>query len=65
IGTVLGIASFAGIYLSSAAHGPARGLAATTDAIAVTLLATAACAWVAVKTSSEPLRSATQCPAET
>jgi MFS family permease len=65
IGTVLGIASFAGIYLSSAAHGPARGLAATTDAIAVTLLATAACAWVAVKTSSKPLRSATQCPAET
>jgi MFS family permease len=65
IGTVLGIASFAGIFLSSAAHGPAGGLATTTDAIATTLLATAACARVAVKASSEPLCTTTQCQAET
>lgn len=65
IGTVLGVASFAGIYLSSAAHGPARGLATTTGAIAATLLATAACAWVAVKASSEELRTTTPCRAGT
>jgi MFS family permease len=65
IGTVLGVASFAGIYLSSAAHGPARGLATTTGAIAATLLVTSACAWIAVRTSSEPLRATTQCPAGT
>jgi MFS family permease len=65
IGTVLGVASFAGIYLSSAAHGPARGLATTTEAIAVTLLATAACAGVAVRASSQRLSTTTECPAGT
>ena len=53
-----GVASFAGIYLSSAAHGPAAGLATTTDAIAATLLVTAACARVAVKASSAQLARA-------
>jgi MFS family permease len=41
IGTVLGVATFTGIYLSTAAHGSARALGLTTSAIAAVLVATA------------------------
>jgi hypothetical protein len=41
IGTVLGVATFTGLYLSTEAHGSARALALTTAAIAPVLLATA------------------------
>jgi Major Facilitator Superfamily len=57
IGTVLGVASFAGIYLSAAVHGPADGLAITTGAIALTLIVTAACSRAAVKPRPERLRT--------
>jgi MFS family permease len=44
VGMVLGTASFAGIYLSAAAHGSAHALAITTIALAGALIVTAACA---------------------
>jgi hypothetical protein len=44
VGSVLGVATFAGIYLGGAADGSARAFAVTTAAIAAVLLVTAACA---------------------
>jgi hypothetical protein len=43
-GTVFGVASFAGVYLSGAAHNSARSLFRTTALLAATLMITAACA---------------------
>ena len=48
VGNVLGVATFAGIYLGAAPHGSARALALTTGVIAFGLLCTAACALKAV-----------------
>jgi hypothetical protein len=48
VGTVLGVAAFAGIYLSGAPHRSAHALAITTASLAAALFATAACAMVAV-----------------
>jgi MFS family permease len=44
VGQVLGVAAFAGVYLSAAAHGSAHALATTTSVLAPTLALTAACA---------------------
>ncbi|HET6317358.1 MAG TPA: MFS transporter [Chloroflexota bacterium] len=44
VGSVLGVATFAGIYLGAAADGSARALAVTTAVIAAVLVVTAACA---------------------
>jgi hypothetical protein len=43
-GTVLGVAAFAGVYLSGATHNSARSLLRTTAVLAATLMITAACA---------------------
>jgi MFS family permease len=43
IGNVLGVATFAGIYLGGAAHGSGHALAVTTLVLATALLATTAC----------------------
>jgi hypothetical protein len=48
VGQVLGVATFAGIYLGGAAHGSAHALALTTAVVAATLVVTAACAMRAV-----------------
>lgn len=57
VGSVLGVAAFVGIYLSAAPHGSAHALAQTTGALAVALLATAACARRALApTREEPRR---------
>ena len=45
IGQVVGVAVFAGIYLSAAADGGGEALAITTGLLCAALLATAACAW--------------------
>ena len=44
VGQAVGIAAFAGIYLTQATHGSAHALAITTTALAATLLITAFCA---------------------
>jgi predicted MFS family arabinose efflux permease len=48
VGNVLGVATFAGLYLSGAVHGSAHALALTTAVLAAALLVTAACAMRAV-----------------
>ncbi len=48
VGIALGTASFVGLYLSVAPHGPAHALAITTGAIAAALFVAAACARLAV-----------------
>ena len=68
IGTVLGVASFAGIYLSLEAHGSARALAITTGALAATLIVTAASATQSVRRQAhiaEHLTAATTAAAVT
>ena len=49
IGQVVGVAAFAGIYLSAAADGGGEALAITTGLLCAALLATAACAWRALR----------------
>ena len=44
VGQVLGVAGFAGVYLSAAVHGSAHALATTTTVLAPALALTAACA---------------------
>jgi hypothetical protein len=44
VGSVLGVATFAGIYLGAAADGSGRALAVTTAVIAAVLVVTATCA---------------------
>ena len=53
IGTVLGVATFAGIYLAAVANGPGYALGITTAAIAIVLVATTACAKGAVSVRPE------------
>jgi MFS family permease len=48
VGNVLGVATFAGIFLSGAVHGSAHALAMTTAVLAGALVVTAACAMRAV-----------------
>jgi hypothetical protein len=57
VGQVVGVAAFVGIYLGSASRGSGHALALTTWALAVVLLATAACARraLAARSSSSPL----------
>ena len=45
IGQVVGVAAFAGVYLSAAGAGGGHALAVTTGLLCAALLATAACAW--------------------
>lgn len=57
VGNVLGVATFVGVYLSAAADGSAHALVRTTCVLAVTLIATAACAFAALaSTREEPPR---------
>lgn len=44
VGQVVGVAAFAGVYLSAAAHGGGHALATTTGLLCAALLATAVCA---------------------
>jgi MFS family permease len=56
-GSVVGIAAFTGIYLSAAPNGSGHALEQTTAALALVLLATAACAFRALApTRQEPRR---------
>jgi MFS family permease len=57
VGSVLGVASFVGVYLGAAPDGSAHALARTTGVLAVVLVATAACAYAALaSTREEPRR---------
>jgi drug/metabolite transporter superfamily protein YnfA len=53
VGSVLGIAVFAGVYLGAAADGSAHALAITTGALAAALVVTAGCALRALAPRAE------------
>jgi MFS family permease len=56
VGSVLGVASFVGVYLNAASDGSAHALARTTGVLAVVLVATAACAYAALASAREEPR---------
>jgi hypothetical protein len=53
VGSVLGIAVFAGVYLGAATDGSAHALAITTGALAAALVVTAGCALRALAPRAE------------
>jgi predicted MFS family arabinose efflux permease len=53
VGNVLGVATFAGVYLGAAPHGSGHALALTTAVIALALVLTAACELRAVTSSRQ------------
>ena len=64
IGTVLGAASFVGLYFTAARHGAGHAFAITTDAIAATIFASTATAAIAMsKPAPRRRRTAPQCRA--
>jgi MFS family permease len=61
VGTVLGVATFVGVYLSAAPHGSGHALAITTGVIAATLLVTAASARATIRSTTRRSGTPIQC----